>query len=399
MDQYDAITLTGITGHGHHGVFESERFAGQEFRVDVTVYVDAHAGASGDDLSQTVHYGELAEQVHDLITGPAVDLIETLAEKIAAVTLSFPAARAVDVTVHKPQAPIEVPFENVSVKIHRAASRSSSANVPALEPESSSAAELPAESAESAEPLAVPTESAELPAGSAPPVAPPVMAAAPAGPPAVPAAPPPPPELTEAAAAVALESETEVPSEIASAPAGEEALDVFDQRPEHPTSAILALGANLGPAQETLAAAIADIAAIAEIELVDVSPLARTAPVGPQQPDFYNCVVRILTTLTPRELLQAGHEIEDAHERERTEHWGPRTLDIDVIKYGDVVGVSADLELPHPRAHERAFVLAPWAELEPNGVLPGLGGGPIATLAASAPDRDGIRWMALDWLR
>src|SRR5690625_1600661 len=108
MDQYDAITLTGITGHGHHGVFESERFAGQEFRVDVTVYVDAHAGASGDDLSQTVHYGELAEQVHDLITGPAVDLIETLAEKIAAVTLSFPAARAVDVTVHKPQAPTEV---------------------------------------------------------------------------------------------------------------------------------------------------------------------------------------------------------------------------------------------------------------------------------------------------
>lgn len=378
MDQYDEITLTGITGHGHHGVFESERFAGQEFRVDVTVYVDARAGANGDDLSQTVHYGELAEQVHDLITGPAVDLIETLAEKIAAVTLSFPAARAVDVTVHKPQAPIEVPFENVSVKIHRASQRSG-ASVPALEPESSAAAELPGGTAE---PAVLPAEPDEPPAG----------------PPAVPAAaPPPPPELTEAAAAAALESD--VPSEAASAPPVEEGLDLFDQRPEHPTSAILALGANLGPAQETLAAAIADIAAIAEVELVDVSPLARTAPVGPQQPDFYNCVVRILTTFTPRELLQAGHEIEDAHGRERTEDWGPRTLDIDVIKYGDVVGVSADLELPHPRAHERAFVLVPWAELEPNGVLPGLGGGPIATLAASAPGRDGIRWMALDWFR
>ncbi len=397
MDQYDAITLTGITGHGHHGVFESERFAGQEFRVDVTVYVDARAGASGDDLSQTVHYGELAEQVHDLITGPAVDLIETLAEKIAAVTLSFPAARAVDVTVHKPQAPIEVPFENVSVKIHRTASQRSGASVPALEPESSAAAELPGEKAEPAE---LPTEADEPPADASEPSAlsaPPAMAAAPAGPPAVPAAPPPPPELTEAAAAAALESD--VPSEAALPPPVEEELDLFDQRPEHPTSAILALGANLGPAQETLAAAIADIAAIAEVELVDVSPLARTAPVGPQQPDFYNCVVRILTTLTPRELLQAGHEIEDAHGRERAEDWGPRTLDIDVIKFGDVVGASADLELPHPRAHERAFVLVPWAELEPNGVLPGLGGGPIATLAASAPDRDGIRWMALDWLR
>src|SRR5690625_2279549 len=150
MDQYDAITLTGITGHGHHGVFESERFAGQEFRVDVTVYVDARAGASGDDLWTTVTYGGQAEQMSDLITGPAVDLSETLAEKIAAVTLSFPAARAVDVTVHKPQAPIEVPFENVSVKIHRTASQRSGASVPALEPESSSAAKLPAESAESA---------------------------------------------------------------------------------------------------------------------------------------------------------------------------------------------------------------------------------------------------------
>src|SRR5690625_5112504 len=166
MDQYDAITLTGITGHGHHGVFESERFAGQEFRVDVTVYVDARAGASGDDVSQTVHYGELAEQVHDLITGPAVDLIETLAEKIAGVTLSFPAARAVDVTVHKPQAPIEVPFENVSVKIHRAAIQRSGAGAPALEPESFFAAELPAEPAETpAEPAELPAESVGSPAG------------------------------------------------------------------------------------------------------------------------------------------------------------------------------------------------------------------------------------------
>src|SRR5690625_3841595 len=74
LNHYDAITLTGIRGHGHHGVFEAERFEGQEFIVDVTVYVDTRDAAGSDDLAHTVHYGELAEQIHELITGPAVDL-------------------------------------------------------------------------------------------------------------------------------------------------------------------------------------------------------------------------------------------------------------------------------------------------------------------------------------
>ena len=75
-----------------------------------------------------------------------------------------------------------------------------------------------------------------------------------------------------------------------------------------------------------------------------------------------------------------------------------RTLDIDIVLYGSVLAVTDDLELPHPRAHERAFVLQPWAQIAPDAVLPGLGGGPVAALAATAPDRDGIRWLALDWL-
>lgn len=362
LNHYDAITLTGIRGHGHHGVFETERFEGQEFIVDVTVYVDTRDAAGSDDLAHTVHYGELAEQIHEIITGPAVDLIETLAQKIANLALSFSPARAVDVTVHKPSAPITVPFDDVAVKIHRTADEAALASP--REPEPLPEPELLPDP----EPLPEPQ---------------PEQLVAPA--------PPPPPELLGAAAAPpALATASEIDPE----PAG----DIFDQRPDAPASVILALGANLGEAQETLVKAIRDISAIAEVELVDVSPLARTAPVGPEQPDFYNCVVRILTMLTPRELLGAVHEIENAHGRERHEHWGPRTLDIDIITFGNLVGMSDDLELPHPRAHERAFVLVPWAELEPNGVLPGLGGGPIATLATSAPDRAGIRWMSLDWL-
>ena len=67
------------------------------------------------------------------------------------------------------------------------------------------------------------------------------------------------------------------------------------------------------------------------------------------------------------------------------------------MTHGSTVGVTDDLELPHPRAHERAFVLVPWAHVDPDAVLPGLGGGPVAALAETSPDRDGIRWMALDW--
>lgn len=119
---------------------------------------------------------------------------------------------------------------------------------------------------------------------------------------------------------------------------------------------------------------------------------------GPGQPDFLNAVVIARTTLSPRDLLRATAEVERVHGRERTVHWGPRTLDVDIIVYGQVSAGTDDLELPHPRAHERAFVLQPWAQVRPDAVLPGLGGGPVAQLAATAPDRDGVRWLALDWL-
>ena len=115
----DRITLTGVRVRAHHGVFDFEREQGQEFVIDVAVAVDLAAAASGDDLDRTVHYGELAEAVVEAVRRDPVDLIETVAERVAAVALAYPAVEEVEVTVHKPEAPISVPFADVSVTIVR----------------------------------------------------------------------------------------------------------------------------------------------------------------------------------------------------------------------------------------------------------------------------------------
>jgi dihydroneopterin aldolase len=115
----DRITLTGVRVRAHHGVFDFEREAGQEFVIDVSVAVDLAAAASGDDLARTVHYGELAEAISAAVERDPVDLIETVAERVASVALAFPAVEEVEVTVHKPQAPITVPFTDVAVTIVR----------------------------------------------------------------------------------------------------------------------------------------------------------------------------------------------------------------------------------------------------------------------------------------
>ena len=164
--------------------------------------------------------------------------------------------------------------------------------------------------------------------------------------------------------------------------------------------AFLGLGSNLGNSQEVLRSAVSALASVPGLEVHDVSPLARTVAVGGPagQPDFLNAIVLARTTLAPRELLHATQTVENEHGRVREEHWGPRTLDVDIVQFGTVVAFSEDLELPHPRAHARAFVLQPWAEVDPHAVLAGLGGGPVEALAATAPDKDGLRWMALDWL-
>lgn len=115
----DRLTLTGLRATGHHGVFEHERRDGQEFVVDLDIATDFAAAAGSDDLEDTLHYGVLAERVTAAIERDPVDLIETLAERIAGIVLEFPAAASVTVTVHKPHAPITVPFDDVAVIITR----------------------------------------------------------------------------------------------------------------------------------------------------------------------------------------------------------------------------------------------------------------------------------------
>jgi dihydroneopterin aldolase len=115
----DEIRLTGLRAMAHHGVFDHERRDGQEFILDVTVRLPLAPAAATDDLDRTVHYGELAEAVVAAVESDPVDLIETVAERVAAVALSFRAAHEVIVTVHKPNAPITVPFDDVSVTIVR----------------------------------------------------------------------------------------------------------------------------------------------------------------------------------------------------------------------------------------------------------------------------------------
>lgn len=115
----DQIILTGVRGTGFHGVFDHERANGQEFIVDVVLDLATAAAAASDDLDDTVDYGVIASSVHGRITGDPFDLIEKLAEVIAADCLGFARVERVTVTVHKPSAPIEVPFADVAVRITR----------------------------------------------------------------------------------------------------------------------------------------------------------------------------------------------------------------------------------------------------------------------------------------
>lgn len=168
------------------------------------------------------------------------------------------------------------------------------------------------------------------------------------------------------------------------------AADPLDRVPATPVPAVLALGANLGDPAATLRAAVRELAEHEGIELTGVSPVAVTAAVGGPagQPDYLNLVLSVATTLAPRQLLAACHAVEQAHHRTREVRWGPRTLDVDVITYADLSSGDPELTLPHPRAHERAFVLAPWSWLDPRATL---GGVTVAELAARAADAGTVR--------
>jgi 2-amino-4-hydroxy-6-hydroxymethyldihydropteridine diphosphokinase len=154
-------------------------------------------------------------------------------------------------------------------------------------------------------------------------------------------------------------------------------------------AAVLALGSNLGDRQDILQGGVDAIVGIEGVRLTGVSPVYETVPAGgPPQPDYLNAVVLADITISSRELLDRLHEVEGAFDRVRLVRWGPRTLDIDIITVAGEQSDDPDLTLPHPRAHERAFVLAPWHDVDPGAMLPGYG--PVADLLAHV-DQTGIR--------
>jgi 2-amino-4-hydroxy-6-hydroxymethyldihydropteridine diphosphokinase len=140
------------------------------------------------------------------------------------------------------------------------------------------------------------------------------------------------------------------------------------------TPVVLALGSNLGDRLANLQGGVDALCAGPGLDQVAVSPVYETAPVGgPAQPEYLNAVLVAATSLPARGILDRARAAEAAAGRVRGERWGARTLDVDVIVYGNQASADPELTLPHPRAHERAFVLAPWHDVDPDAVIPGWG--------------------------
>ncbi|UCM89490.1 2-amino-4-hydroxy-6-hydroxymethyldihydropteridine diphosphokinase [Streptomyces marincola] len=153
-------------------------------------------------------------------------------------------------------------------------------------------------------------------------------------------------------------------------------VDAADSTLHNPQRAVLSLGSNLGNRLDTLQGALDALADTPGLRVKAVSPVYETEPWGVDpgsQPTYFNAVVIIKTTLPPASLWERAQAIEEAFERVRDSRWGPRTLDVDIVAYQGVVSDDPALTLPHPRAHERAFVLVPWHDVEPDAEVPGRG--------------------------
>jgi 2-amino-4-hydroxy-6-hydroxymethyldihydropteridine diphosphokinase len=153
--------------------------------------------------------------------------------------------------------------------------------------------------------------------------------------------------------------------------------------------AVIALGSNQGDREGTIRAAVADIAALDGVTVTDASglvgsPALKVGGVDPDAPGYLNAVILVTSALDPQQLLDRLHDIEDAHGRVRQERWGDRTLDLDLIDFAGLRRDTEDLVLPHPRAWERSFVLAPWAQVDPDAII--VGRGRVADLLARATD-------------
>lgn len=333
-----SIVLRGLQVHASHGVYEYERQTKQLFLVDIVANLSTLRAAATDDLKETLNYGQLAEETMAIMTGSPVMLIETLAERIADQVLTHPIVESVEVTVHKPNAPIQHPFEDVAVKILRVRGGSKD-NVTTSIPR------------------------VAITAGT--------------------------PEEIRAARTTGVISRMAGGSSVSRRANLSQAERV-----------VLSLGGNLGDVPLNLSRAVALLMEIPGFQIDAVSPLVSTravlAPGQGSMPNYGNIVVLGRTALEPRELLAHTQNIEGNFGRDRSQVWAARQVDIDLVAVGEQQINTPDLVLPHPRAAVRAFVLYPWYLVEPNAQLQGM---PIAQLLEVAPDRDGILEVQENWLR
>jgi 2-amino-4-hydroxy-6-hydroxymethyldihydropteridine diphosphokinase len=177
-------------------------------------------------------------------------------------------------------------------------------------------------------------------------------------------------------------------------------VDAADTTLSNPKRAVIALGSNLGNRLESLQGAIDALEDTPGVRVKAVSPVYETEACGVApgtQPTYLNAVVLVRTTLPPSSLLERGLSIEEAFERVRVDRGGPRTLDVDIVTYEGAAGHAPGLTLPHPRVHERAFVMVPWHDVDPRAEIPGHGA--VADLLAAVgrsgvePRRDLELWL------
>ena len=255
----DKIHIKDLEIIGFHGAIPEEKVLGQKFVLSFELDVDLRQAGKNDDLTKTVHYGELAQKVEEEFTKTSYDLIEKAAEEICDfVLLNYPLVKKVKLLLKKPWAPTRKHVEYVAVEIERKWNK-----------------------------------------------------------------------------------------------------------------VYIAAGSNLGDKEETLKEAIDKIDKRKDCVVTKVSNFYTTDPVGYEDQDqFVNCVFEIDTLQTPSELMDTLLEVEKDFKRERIIRWGPRTLDLDIIFYDDIISYDEHILIPHPRAHERQFVMKPMCDINPYYVHP-----------------------------
>ena len=255
----DKIHIKDLEIIGFHGAIPEEKVLGQKFVLSVELDVDLRQAGKNDDLTKTVHYGELAQKVEEEFTKTSYDLIEKAAEEICEfVLLNYPLVKKVKLLLKKPWAPTRKHVEYVAVEIERKWNK-----------------------------------------------------------------------------------------------------------------VYIAAGSNLGDKEETLKEAIDKIDKRKDCVVTKVSNFYTTDPVGYEDQDqFVNCVFEINTLQTPSELMDTLLEVEKDFKRERIIRWGPRTLELDIIFYNDIISYDEHILIPHPRAHERQFVMKPMCDINPYYVHP-----------------------------